>query len=101
MSACGVHVGITFLSVMPSFLCYGHGAVRQAILKGYRSFFSYFSMKTYVVTPHLNRLDETVQMMGHKICFCEEMWLIILKLSLLPLFIWNTGSNSVTGVGSS
>ena len=26
-------------------------------------------MKTYVVTPHLNRLDETVLMVGHKICF--------------------------------
>ena len=27
--------------------------------------FSYFSSKPYVVTPHLNRLDETVQMIGH------------------------------------
>ena len=26
-------------------------------------------IKTYVVTPHLNRLDETVQMRGHNICF--------------------------------
>ena len=26
-------------------------------------------MKTYVVTPHLNRLDETVQMMGHNIWY--------------------------------
>ena len=24
--------------------------------------FSYFSLKPYVVTPHLNRLDETVRM---------------------------------------
>ena len=31
-------------------------------------FFSYFSFKPYVVTPHLNRLDETVQMRGHNIC---------------------------------
>ena len=26
-------------------------------------------MKTYHVTPHKNHLDETVQIMGHKICF--------------------------------
>ena len=31
--------------------------------------FSYFSSKPYVVTPHLNRLVETVQMKGHNICF--------------------------------
>ena len=29
-------------------------------------------MKTYVVTPHLKRLDETFLMMGHKICFYGE-----------------------------
>ena len=28
-----------------------------------------FSSKTYVVTPHLNRLHKTVQMRGHKIGF--------------------------------
>ena len=28
-----------------------------------------FCMKPYVVTPHLNRLDETVQMRGHNIWF--------------------------------
>ena len=27
--------------------------------------FSFFLSKPYVVTPHLNRLDETVQMRGH------------------------------------
>ena len=26
-------------------------------------------IKTYVVTPHLNRLDETVQMTDHNILF--------------------------------
>ena len=31
--------------------------------------FSYFSLKQYVVTPHLNYLDETLQMRGHNICF--------------------------------
>ena len=34
--------------------------------------FSYFSMKTYVVTPHQNRLDETVVMMRHKNVFMEN-----------------------------
>ena len=27
----------------------------------------YFSLNPYVVTPHLNRLDEKVQMRGHNI----------------------------------
>ena len=34
--------------------------------------FSYFSLKPYVVTPHLNRHDETVQMRGHKICLMQN-----------------------------
>ena len=34
-----------------------------------RDNFYYFCNKTYVVTPHLNRLKETVQMRGHNICF--------------------------------
>ena len=38
--------------------------------------FSYFSLKLYVVTPHLNRL-ETVQMSGHKISFYAELTKII------------------------
>ena len=29
-------------------------------------------------------------MMGHKICFCVEKWLIIPILSLLLLLIWST-----------
>ena len=29
-------------------------------------------------------------MMGHKICLNKEIWLIIPKLSLLPLLIWST-----------
>ena len=44
-------------------------------------------MKTYGVTPYQNRLDETVLMMGHKICFKGEIRLIVSKLSLLPLLI--------------
>ena len=31
--------------------------------------FFQFYIKTYVVTPHLKRLDETVQMRGHNIWF--------------------------------
>ena len=41
--------------------------------------FSYFSLKLYVVTPHLNRLVETVQIRGHNICFNEELTKIIPK----------------------
>ena len=29
--------------------------------------FSYFSMKPYVVTPHLNHLSDTIKMRGHNI----------------------------------
>ena len=39
--------------------------------------FSYFSLKPYVVTPHLNCLDETVQMRGHHICLSAELIKII------------------------
>ena len=35
--------------------------------------FSYFSMKTYGVTP---RQDKRVLIMGHKICFKGEIWII-------------------------
>ena len=42
--------------------------------------FSYFSLKPYVVTPHLNRLAETVQMKGHNIYFMQKRQ----KLSLSP-----------------
>ena len=43
------------------------------------------------MTPHKNRLAETVLMMGHKIYFYREIWLIIPKMSLLLLLIWSTG----------
>ena len=39
--------------------------------------FSYFSLKPYVATPHLNRLIKTVQMRGHNICFYAELTKII------------------------
>ena len=46
--------------------------------------FSYFLLKPYVVTPHLNRLVVTVQMTGHNKCLCAELTklsLIIIKYS--------------------
>ena len=46
-------------------------------------------MKTYVVTPYKNHLDDKVLMRGHKICFYGEIWLIIPELSLLPLLNWS------------
>ena len=55
-------------------------------------YFSYFSTKTHVVTPHQNCVNETFLMMDNKICFHEEIWLIIPKSSLLPLLIWSTAS---------
>ena len=48
--------------------------------------FSYFSSKPYAVTPHLNRLDETVQMRRQNICFNAKqpkLSLIIIKYPLL------------------
>ena len=48
--------------------------------------FSYFSLKPYVVTPHLNRLDETVQMRGHDIRFYAELTKTFPKYhQILPL----------------
>ena len=29
-------------------------------------------------------------MMGHKLCFCGEIWLTVTKVSQVPLFIWST-----------
>ena len=33
----------------------------------------FLSLESYVVTPHLNRLVETVQISGHNICFYAEL----------------------------
>ena len=51
-------------------------------------------MKTYVVTPHENRLGETVLMIGHNVCFKEIIWNIISKLSLYPFL---SGALIITG----
>ena len=48
--------------------------------------FSYFSFKPFVVTPHLNRLIETVQMRGHNERFEAELKKSIpYYLQILPL----------------
>ena len=55
--------------------------------------FSYFSSKPYVVTPNLNRLDETVQMRCHNICLCrnkKKISLILTKYSLLSRALLGT-----------
>ena len=41
------------------------------------AYFSYFSLKPYVVTPHPNRLVETIQMKGYNIRFYAELIKII------------------------
>ena len=52
--------------------------------------YSYFSIKTYFMTHHYNRLIETVLMRGHNICFCLEIRKIIFELSSLPPLIWSS-----------
>ena len=48
--------------------------------------FLIFLLKPYVVTPHLNRLNETVQMRGHNIRFYAELTKIIPNYhQILPL----------------
>ena len=49
----------------------------EGILRIIQRYFFYFSTKIYIVTPHQNRLNETVPMMGHKICFYGEILAII------------------------
>ena len=41
------------------------------------------------MTPHLNRLDETVQMRGHNICFYAEFTKIIANYRIV-LKYWDT-----------
>ena len=48
--------------------------------------FSYFSLKQYVVTSHLDCLLEMVQMRGHDICFYAALTKIIpFYHQILPL----------------
>ena len=56
------------------------------------------------MTTHLNRLDETVQMRGHNICFYAELTnlsLIITKYSLLSTALGNTEVSLLLVAGSS
>ena len=58
--------------------------------------FSYFSSKPYVVTPHLNRLHETVQMRYHNIRFYAKLTKIIHNYhQTLPL-IWSSAPGPKT-----
>ena len=49
--------------------------------------FCLFCIKTYVVTPHLNRLVETVQMRGHNICFLMRNKKKYYHLSTTPSYL--------------
>ena len=52
------------------FISDAHRALdKREYLVKIRDNFCLFCMKTYVVTTHLNRLSETVQMRGHNIWF--------------------------------
>ena len=48
-----------------------------------RDNFCQFCIKPFAVTPHPNRVDETIQMRGHNIRFRREIRKIIIKYSLL------------------
>ena len=52
--------------------------------------FSYFPLKLYVVTPHLNRLNETVQMRGHNMfqCRTKKIYPKISPITLSYLEFW-------------
>ena len=54
------------------------------------------------MTPQKNRLNETVLMMGHKICFYGKIWIIIPKLSLLAILsgaLTKEGKKKIVRVG--
>ena len=80
-----------------------HVQIRGGIADNSKIFFFLISQQN-VVTPHQNCIvetsetenclgetSETVLMMGNNIGFYKEMWIIILKLSLLTLLFWSTG----------
>ena len=48
-------------------LCKSRLQIKKGNKDNSEIFFSYFSMKTYIVTPHLNRLSETVLLRGHNV----------------------------------
>ena len=55
--------------------------------------FRQFSLKTYVVDTHKNRLGEAILMSTHYICFYGEISKIIPKLSPNTLLICSTELN--------
>ena len=56
---------------------------KRAYLVIIRDTFCYFCIKPYVVTPHLNHLDGTIQIRGRNIWFLREIRKIIITYSLL------------------
>ena len=57
-----------------------------------RDNFCIFWLKTYVVTPHLNRLNKMVQMRGHNIWFhLEKRKNILLYHQILSLIFSSEG----------
>ena len=54
------------LTICKAGLCtYAELQIRGGIVDNSKIFFSFFSTKTYIVTPHLNRIVETVLMRAH------------------------------------
>ena len=54
-----------------------HALVKRGYLMIIEDSFSYFSLKPYVVTPHVNPLVKRVQMRGYNICLYSELTKII------------------------
>ena len=73
------------ISVWQQFL-YTSRAPDRGVIEDNSMIIFLISQQKHMLWP----LNETVLMMGHKICFYGEIWPIILKLSMLPLLIWST-----------
>ena len=72
--------------------CHLPGRLERSRSEGvFEDNFSYFSSKPYVVTLHLNRLTETVQMRGHNIWFYAELTKIILNYHQILSLIYSSG----------
>ena len=41
---------------------------------------------------------DKLSMVGHKICFYRQLWIIIPKLSLLPILMWSIELNYTDGL---
>ena len=57
--------------------------------------FSYFSLKPYVVTPHLNHF-KTVQMKGHNIRFYAELTKIVSNYHQILFLIYSSDATTRT-----